>query len=101
MTLESTVNGSSLTVKLKGELDHHAATQILKRVGEQIEYERPTALSIDMRGVSFMDSSGIAVLLGSYRRMQEAGGSFSVCGVSDQSKKLLTAAGIDRLIPLT
>ena len=100
MFFECVSDYDSVTLKLKGELDHHAATQTLRQVSEQIDSRRPTELCIDMRGVSFMDSSGIAVLLGSHRKMLEIGGTFRAVGVSDQAKRVLSTAGIDRLITL-
>jgi len=100
MHFECQTDRESVTLKLKGELDHHAAMQTLRHVSEQIDSRRPTSLCLDMRGVSFMDSSGIAVLLGSYRRMMEIGGRFKAVGVSDQARRVLSTAGVDRLIAL-
>lgn len=101
MTIECVAADGTVTMKLKGELDHHAAMQTLKQVSEQIDSRRPVALCMDMGGVSFMDSSGIAVLLGSFKRMKEIGGSFRAVKVSDQAKRVLTTAGIDRIITLS
>ena len=101
MLFECVGDNDTVTLKLKGELDHHAAMQTLRQVSEQIDNRRPTELCIDMRGVSFMDSSGISVLLGSYRRMLEIGGNFTAVGVSDQARRVLATAGVDRLITLS
>ena len=56
-------------------------------------------ISLDLGGVSFMDSSGIAVVLRTWRRMSQLGGVMTVRNVPPQAAKVLKAAGIDKLIP--
>ena len=91
---------STVTLCLHGELDHHAAQNILIQIGELIDGRRPERFVLDMGGVSFMDSSGIAVILGAFRRMDEIQGEFQVMKVNAQARRVLTAAGIDRVISL-
>jgi stage II sporulation protein AA (anti-sigma F factor antagonist) len=56
---------------------------------------------LDFSGVSFMDSSGIAVVLRTCRRMQEVGGKLRAVNVPEQAAKVLRAAGVERMVPLT
>ena len=58
----------------------------------------PRALTLDLGGVSFMDSSGIAVLLRAYKRLGELGGSVRVTNVPAQAERVLKAAGLNRLM---
>ena len=58
-------------------------------------YKRQT---LDLEGVTFMDSSGIAVLLRAYRRLGELGGAVKVVHVPAQAGKVLRAAGLDKLM---
>ena len=58
----------------------------------------PSMLILDMSGVSFMDSSGIAVLLRAYRRLGELGGTVKVVNIPAQAGKVLRAAGVDRIM---
>lgn len=51
-------------------------------------------------GVSFMDSSGIAVVMRALKRMRAMGGSAAIKSVPPQAKKVFTAAGIFRIVPL-
>ena len=53
-----------------------------------------------MSGVTFMDSSGIALILRAQQRMQLLDGSVLVCNVPDQAKRVLDAAGIGRLVTI-
>ena len=87
-----------LFAELSGELDHHAAKQMMQELDRKMEAELPRKLTLDMRGVTFMDSSGIAVLLRVWRRMSQLEGSLTVINVPSQAEKVLRAAGLHRLI---
>jgi len=91
--------GQALTVRVEGEVDHHAARELMGEVARRIDAALPRSLELDLGGVTFMDSSGIAVVLRSWRRMQELGGTMAVRRVPAQAAKVLKAAGIDRLVP--
>ena len=60
----------------------------------------PAKLVLDMSGVTFMDSSGIAVLLRARRQMEHTGGTLRVTAIPAQARRVLDAAGIGRLISL-
>ncbi len=87
-----------LTIFLKGELDHHGAKKAMRTIDELIELELPRITTLDLKDLSFMDSSGIAVLLRTYRRMKDFDGKLVVCNVPSQSQRVLQAAGLNRLI---
>lgn len=88
----------NLLLKLIGELDHHAARDTIRELDLAIDAALPRNLVLDMEGVTFMDSSGIAVILKAYRRMQHLNGSMLLCHVPGQARRVLDAAGIGRLI---
>jgi stage II sporulation protein AA (anti-sigma F factor antagonist) len=87
-----------LTIFLKGELDHHGAKKVMRTIDELMELEIPRVTTLDLQHLSFMDSSGIAVLLRAYRRMNDSGGGLVVRNVPSQSLRVLQAAGLNRLI---
>ena len=87
-------------IRLSGELDHHSAKGLLRRLDQEIEKTLPTQLTLDLSGVTFMDSSGIALLIRSQQRMQLLEGSIIVRNVPRQAKRVLDAAGIGRLISI-
>ena len=89
-----------LSLFLDGELDHHAAKNIMREIGELVDDKLPLRCSLDLGGVSFMDSSGIAVVLRLYRRIYEIGGALRVMNVQPQSYKVLSAAGVEKIVPL-
>ena len=91
--------GQILTAKITGEVDHHAARTIMEELVYQMDTNLPKRLELDLGGVGFMDSSGIAVVLRSWKRMRQLGGSLTLRSVPPQSAKVLRAAGVDKLVP--
>ena len=89
-----------MAVTCTGEVDHHGARAIMEELNRQIDLELPRELTIDLAGVTFMDSSGIAVLLRALRQMNQLGGSLRVTSIPVQARRVLDAAGVGRLIPL-
>lgn len=95
--LTSYLQDKLLTIALTGEIDHHSARQIIEQLGEKIDQYLPANCVLDFQGVSFMDSSGIAVVLNTRRRMAELGGTVCLQNVAQQPMKVLTAAGIEKI----
>ena len=90
----------NLLLELKGDLDHHGARGALREVELAIDAALPRRLVMDLGGVTFMDSSGIAMILRAQQRMQLLDGSVLVCNVPAQAKRVLDAAGIGRLVTI-
>lgn len=101
MTVGSTFENGSLRIFLDGELDHHAAKKAVNFIEEKIDTHLPRETVLDMKHLSFMDSSGIAVVLKTYRRMKEIGGSITVENVSKQPRRVLDASGVERIVKIT
>ncbi len=95
--LTSYLQDKLLTIALTGEIDHHSARQIIEQLGEKIDQYLPSNCILDFQGVTFMDSSGIAVVLNTRRRMAELGGTVCLQNVAQQPMKVLTAAGIEKI----
>ena len=73
MAVEINAKGEVLTAYLKGELDHHSAAQMRTEIDLAIERNMPELLVLDFSGVSFMDSSGIGLVMGRYRILSRRG----------------------------
>jgi len=100
MKVSYELKGSRLFLGLAGELDHHAAHQALVEVSEALDEHMPLHCVLDLSGLTFMDSSGIAVVLGTYRRLQSYGGELAVSGAPNHAAKILSMAGVDRIVPI-
>ena len=90
----------NLLLELSGEIDHHGARNALRELEMAVDAALPKKLVLDMAGVTFMDSSGIALILRAQQRMQLLDGSILVRGVPPQARRVLDAAGIGRLVTI-
>lgn len=99
MPVQIEVNGSVLTAYLDGELDHHNAAKIREDIDCAIDREKPEMLVLDFRDVTFMDSSGIGLVMGRYRKLKELPlpCELHLTGTSPSITKVMRLAGLDRL----
>ena len=91
-------NKRHLTAQVAGELDHHGAKSVMEELDRRIDQARPRELTLDLGGLTFTDSSGIAVLLRAHRRMGQIQGSMRVVNTPDQAVRVFRAAGLERII---
>lgn len=97
VTVES--SGSVVIAYLIGEIDHHTAADVRDKIDTVIKYKKPTHLIIDFHNVTFMDSSGIGLVMGRYRLMKSIAptSTMEIKNVTTQSKKIMELAGLGRL----
>ena len=93
--------GGVTLAELSGDLDHHTARLMRTDIDRELAEKRPRRLVIDFSSVTFMDSSGIGLIMGRYRIMNEQGGEVIVARPPAYIKKVLRLAGVDRLAPIT
>ena len=94
MEVRATTTDRALTITLRGELDHHAARETVTAIERALDAAVPMQLMLDFGGVTFMDSSGIAVAMRAHRLMAALGGSIALVNVPAQAKKVFDAAGV-------
>lgn len=95
LTLAS--GGECLRVAITGEIDHHSAYTMREKIDLALYRERPRCLILDFAGVTFMDSSGLGLILGRLTAAGEIGTTLRLTGISSRVMKILLLAGIDRL----
>lgn len=100
MRLTSFLQNGELTVALTGEIDHHCAKAYISAITSKIEAYTPEVCILDFRDVSFMDSSGIAVVINALRCMNRIQGQLLLSGITAQPMRVLRASGIDKIIPI-
>ena len=99
VTIET--NGDIMVARLSGELDHHHTQKLREEIDRNVQKERPARLALDFAGVEFMDSSGIGLVLGRYRLMQEMNGKLVLRAMQPHLRRVMRVAGIDILsIPI-
>ena len=98
MRLTSFLEDGKLTVARTGEIDHHCAKDYISSITSKIEAYVPDVCVLDFDEVSFMDSSGIAVIINAMRCMSKMDGSLFVSNLHEQPKKVFEAAGLNKLV---
>lgn len=100
MQFTSYLEEGQLTVALTGEIDHHRAKQCIQAVSAKIEAYNPDVCVLDFQEVTFVDSSGIAVVINALRAMARIEGKLVLSGLGQQPMKVFQASGIDQLVQI-
>lgn len=100
MHFTSYLENGQLTVVLTGEIDHHCAKQYIQEIISKIEAYTPRVCVLDFLEVTFMDSSGIAVVINALRNMTRIQGELVLSGIKDQPMKVFRTSGIDKLVAI-
>ena len=94
------VQENCLTIFLPGELDHHNAEEIRKRSDYLIDQNHIRYVIFDFTDTTFLDSSGIGVIMGRYKRIYMLGGEVCAVHTSERMKKILTMSGVTRIMQI-
>ncbi len=100
MAVRLVIADNTISAYLSGEIDHHNARMIRLEIDLAIERNSPKELVLDFSEVSFMDSSGIGLIMGRYRQMAPLGGKIIIDNTSGQIKKIMKLAGIEKIATL-
>ena len=87
----------SLCVLIEGDIDHHNSKKIRETIDTAIEKSNPSVLKLDFSKVSFMDSSGIGLIIGRYRLMKLLKGKIELINVPSRIDRLLKLSGVYNL----
>lgn len=89
-----------ITAYLSGEIDHHTGAPMREEIDETAQRVQPKLLILDFSGVTFMDSSGIGLVMGRYRLMQELGGELQIARIPRPLRRVMQVAGLSKLTNL-
>lgn len=95
-----TENGAAIA-RLSGEIDHHNARELRTQLDKYIIAVQPREFAIDFKNITFMDSSGIGLIMGRSKLMHECGGILEVRNPQPYIKRVLKLAGIERIVKIT
>ena len=95
---EFELRGRTLFIRMHADLDHHYALQIREKADRLIEQEGIKNIIFDFTGVEFMDSSGIGMIMGRYKKVIFIGGKVGVMGVGKHVDRIFTYSGLYKIV---
>ena len=87
-----------LIVSLIGELDHHSAEEVRVKIDDRIDRDNIKKVILNFSGVTFMDSSGIGVVIGRYKKIQNRSGKLCVSDINRTVNKVFEISGMYKII---
>ncbi|WP_071395650.1 anti-sigma F factor antagonist [Bacillus tuaregi] len=100
LNIDLEIKQDVLCIRLSGELDHHSADELRKRAVNAIEEYAIRHIILNLEELSFMDSSGIGVILGRYKQIKQLHGEMVVCAISPSVQRLFEMSGLFKIIRL-
>ena len=88
----------TLTVSLSGELDQRMAARVREEIDALIDDQRVRRLVFDVSDLEFMDSSGIGLIIGRYKRLSRRGGSVAVADPDKRIDRLFQMSGVYQVV---
>jgi stage II sporulation protein AA (anti-sigma F factor antagonist) len=92
--------GTTLVVNVVGELDHHSADHVRQKIDGELLKSTTKNVIFDFSKLSFMDSSGIGVIMGRYKNVNKLGGSMAIVSLNTQINRIIEMSGISKMIPV-
>ena len=95
--LKTEFKNNILTAYIDGEIDHDAAAKIRTKIDGAAESIRPKILCLDFGAVTFMDSSGVGLVMGRYRHIKLLGGALRVTNIPENMYRIFAMSGLEGL----
>jgi stage II sporulation protein AA (anti-sigma F factor antagonist) len=96
--LEFETSGDKLILVLNGELDHHSAEEVRNKIDDIINRIGTNNVIMDFNNVTFMDSSGIGVIIGRYKKIVAKNGNICITGVKGSVERVFELSGLFKII---
>ncbi len=87
-----------LIVRLEGELDHHTSEIVREKIDKELDEGLVNNLLFNLEKLTFMDSSGLGVLLGRYKKIRLVDGKLSICCVIPNVYKIFELSGVFKIL---
>ncbi len=100
LQIDITVEQNILIIRLNGELDHHTSEQLRREVEHKIDTEGIEHILLNLEKLTFMDSSGLGVILGRYKQISQKNGRMIVCAISPSIYKLFELSGMFKIVDI-
>ena len=91
------VTNNLLVIRLDSDLDHHIAQRIREEIDRKIMETSIRSLAFDFRKVNVMDSSGIGLIMGRYKKIHPTGGVVYACNLNSQMQRIFRIFGLQEI----
>lgn len=99
MQIKNRIYNNTLYIVLSGELDEFSAQSVRETLDEMFEAEGFNQVIIDLSELDFMDSTGIGVMLGRYKKLKSKNKSIFICNPSTHAEKIFKMTGLYEIMP--
>lgn len=99
LSLQMDYSHQVLIVRLAGELDHHHAGKVRTSIETELEKGEVQHLVLNLARLEFMDSSGLGVILGRYKKVSQLGGKMILCSIQPSVYRLMEMSGLFKILP--
>lgn len=100
MAAEFNKIGDMLVVAPIGEIDHHESKNLREEIDEELVSTLPQKMVFDLSRTTFMDSSGLGLILGRYNKALALGVEFEIANPGEKIMRIITMAGVDKIIKI-
>lgn len=100
LQIDLTTKDQVLIIRLVGELDHHTAEKVRQQVEQKIEVNSVRHILLNLEELTFMDSSGLGVILGRYKQITQLGGKMIICAISPSIYRLFELSGMFKILEI-
>ena len=94
------VSDNALTVKICGEIDAGSVAKLRRRIDVEYDCSGAKNMVFDLKDVGFMDSSGIGLIIGRYKRVAALGGVIKIKNANRTLKRIIELSGLGRIVKL-
>lgn len=89
---------NALVVKIRGEIDSQSATRLRRKIDIEYDCANVRNMVFDLSEVDFMDSSGIGLIIGRYKRVSALGGVIKIKGANKTVRRIIELSGLGRIV---
>ena len=100
MPVKVKTDNDTLIAAISGEIDHHTAPVLRDCIDSAIEMSRPKKLCLDFREVSFMDSSGVGLVMGRYKTAKAFGSKTEIRNLNPRLEKIIKLSGLEKILEI-
>lgn len=99
MQIEKKIERQTLSLSLAGELDMRTSENLRQAIDTEIDRRGIRTVILDLHNVTFVDSSGLGVILGRYKKLMPLGGKIIIKQVPSHIYKIMELSGLPKIIP--